>query len=884
MNCLEESLAHLQSICEQLPEVYKLCNGYSSGDKTLSENCTIQKFYCTVAEFVDPCVCPHGIYVFARNLGTLMGPNAFSNAIMSLKDLCNPECYESSNKPTCSKVMSIIAALHNGVDDPSAPRGCGQKLVPPLSRMCEYLAQFVCCIKKEYIFRYPVVYAAPSLCDTPVPDASCCVPLLSSDCSGCHTSLPYCCDCLPSIAHVMVTVIPLIYAQLCYLCYYSNVHWWNEQIVAPEKQCSQLAYLFTFFGFTSGDLEPQHRGTMVHALLEGTGCLFVSNEAMYGDPVDRDPVKGNSLYTLYICCVRYFRRRRETCLRHRKYQSRRPCSLREMLCWLTFLPFATSIGELDIAMLRQSSLVCPDSIPRIRVLLHACSAFLALLLQLLQGPVYDYLCFYDALFTGALFCDLYPHTLLLELIDYCVELSSCLRFLTVQCSLPQSAGGWAQCRLCTPGCGFKDHFCSCKGTAEMGGTPSPSSSSTCPHPLAGFLCDSLEIGDDVLRRGFHCSPRTNAVSQYPSLSTTGRLDGWCVFQFLRNLVGHNGSPMPLMELSSYLILLTLRPPATVSQHYTFLFQFSMALRRSPANGATSDGKLLKSLHMDIELSPGCYDPEALCSAIIALTGFEVFRSDACSNGAAAVVSSKGSAEDTAGPPVLQPMDYPMFNLYSDYHSAGYLSFVCRLTHKLHARLLQLQRRLSAHPCVAGNGDTESFCKNCVMCPLALTQLYTYGFHFHDANKLASTPCASLADCIGTFLSTRGFGRLLMEIDAFLWSIRMPFFCIMLTLWTIVTCDMYYLRFFRLDVPKVISYLRRWDATCDVAKAYYDASYVTAGVAGVDMYDMPITVEDPVFGDMDDTVTLITCPPSLCGMLFIGLIHWSMERHHGICSL
>ncbi|KAK1935297.1 variant erythrocyte surface antigen-1 family protein, partial [Babesia divergens] len=462
-----------------------------------------------------------------------------------------------------------------------------------------------------------------------------------------------------------------------------------------------------------------------------------------------------------------------------------------------------------------------------------------------------------------------PSDLLEKLCEYLRKIFPPLKFLCIQCKNDKDSAGWKDCAygqgcaealkssltsstsnstptspccsasapkgyLCTKTYASNVHeHCTKQGNKCIGPTGKCSDASAtkknpdtdahssgqcekpCPHPLLAFLCDSdstmfkslfkLPSGSSVPKMGF--SP-----DNLPSPGRWGRdlspvLEAFC------------GSSS-LTRLLQFSLCIFRNPPETLGELFGFFrrFRFSDVFTSKFADYASKE--------------PGSYPggdlKTALKDALETLKGSSTSHSGDHPYDLQSLIDCHvpQGAGATCGP-YLNPLAEDVYDIFIEDSPGLYLSWICYLP-KDFKTLLEKFKKIFSSCCSSG-----SSCKSIVKCPCALPLIYSRGFQFMSPSGLGcvdswgqehgqqgrtqkhdneNSPhctrrtCKNFLDQLGKVLQVDAPLHLLINaIDAFLWSIRKPFFLFVLSFWILVFAYFIYVHLYHLDILELNSH-------------------------------------------------------------------------------
>ncbi|KAK1937984.1 variant erythrocyte surface antigen-1 family protein, partial [Babesia divergens] len=428
-----------------------------------------------------------------------------------------------------------------------------------------------------------------------------------------------------------------------------------------------------------------------------------------------------------------------------------------------------------------------------------------------------------------------PSDLLEKLCEYTRKVFPPLKFLCMQCNLEKDRAGWKYCAFgqkckldaldpppSTSGSPSSD--CSCKysgaylctgqpygnpdahehcingqGCVGFGSSGSCSSHSSanckpCPHPLQRFLVDGSSESPSTSKDLKNLPTPFKPPEGFPpmgfskeNLSSTGRR-GHVLHDVLK--VFCDSSSTPLTRLLKFLARISLHPPETLGEFFLFFKKLAEALKSGPLSSKFVEW---------IEGEPGFYSGEDLKSALEDLYG----SSHSSSSHTPASLYSLSYCEGPKGlsPPhptcgkYLHPLAQDAWDLFAKDFVDTYLSWICYRAEMFRKKVEEFQKKFSSC-CSTGS------CSSIVKCPCALPRLYAQGFAFVSPTSLNtnSTKCSQFIDQLEKVAGEGSpLQKLLDAIDAFLWSIRKPFFLFVLAFWAFVISYFLYVQLYKLDL-------------------------------------------------------------------------------------
>ncbi|KAK1937961.1 variant erythrocyte surface antigen-1 family protein [Babesia divergens] len=349
----------------------------------------------------------------------------------------------------------------------------------------------------------------------------------------------------------------------------------------------------------------------------------------------------------------------------------------------------------------------------------------------------------------------------------------------------------------------------------------------CPHPLQRFLCDGSESqpknsvspfrlpfsfarldfsqtppvilpsSDNFLTMGF--SPDKLSPTAKPGSSLGHVLHVFCDDGFY-----------PLARLLEFALYVTLRPPSTLLELFVFFrkFVYSDVFKTEFPNYASGE--------------PGSPSGENLRIAVQRL-----FNHTSHSNDLKSLYDCDGpkGPQNSYGSPVTCGKYlfylYNVDGIFIPEFCAMYLSWICHLGLKLHAMFQKFYDKAQKKFSKCCLSSSPSPCQNIVSCPCVLPFLYKSGFTFWSPKTLSChgsgthkgqakdctmKSCKNFIDQLGKVLEENSpLQKLLDAIDAFLWSIREPFFLFVLAFWILVFAYFIYVQLYKLDILELNSH-------------------------------------------------------------------------------
>ncbi|KAK1935315.1 variant erythrocyte surface antigen-1 family protein [Babesia divergens] len=656
-----------------------------------------------------------------------------------------------------------------------------------------------------------------SLCSQSV--SKCCG---SPSCSCTSGSCPDkgCCEKCPKrlCAKIFLGILPCIYYALQYLYDKSKGGWKNFKI-KDGPSLTPLSYFLSGMGYEIGKLDETKTGENISRLLSP---LF----------------NGSKFKDLYEKSQNYFTSRFTSLVFPSDSQPKTPSTVREILLWLSGLPFTPGFE----ALLDHCKDLCkPVSSLNFNdfesSLFNSCFLLPVSVLTAIQRPGTSEVFPSEA---PKFFYPSDPSDLLDMLFENVRKVFPVLKFLCLQCELQAAQGGWTSCRFgqkcvealkssstsgftssgsCSSCSGHDTYLCTasanpdvhdghclngqCLGSDSSGsctqgsGHKSTKCKFPCPHPLLRFLLDGssedlknfptpFKSPEDFPKMGFSKS----------NLPTNG-WSGYSLLGILDIFVGKADSDKKvcfLRDLLRLLLCLTRTPPDTLGELFSFFYRLAEWVEKTGTDPKKKDFKA--SLETFIDSLPGTYSGQKLTDAVYAVYGSDHKNKNHSNTPYSLKLLAhcwNASGSDPCGN-FLCPLVLDAWDLFAKDFADTYLSFICYLAKDFQEKLREFEEDFSScKHCSSGS------CKF-VTCPCVLPKYYKYGFSFMSASRLNGKKCFDFIEQLGNFLGTDStLLSLIAEIEKFLWSIRKPFFLFVLAFWAFVVSYFLYVQLYKLDL-------------------------------------------------------------------------------------
>ncbi|CDR71406.1 hypothetical protein, conserved [Babesia bigemina] len=646
-------------------------------------------------------------------------------------------------------------------------------------------------------------------------------------------------------AKVCLNVLSILYTEL-------NTLVKHCQSSSRSEQINKLTNVGKFFldqgydvsddGEQNGELQDDKRMTVffIYKRLFGYDDNHIYKKDRFNQEIG--PLK-----TLHDCLQTYYQVGHVATSSSKKT----PCSIFEMLCWLSGLPCNTVYTELwrdavsdlfvdpkkqttedDISM----SFVSDEPLPAYPTSIECDAAQRAV--KRLCSRSYDVLIkivgYGNEHTTYAVdYCDNSlrlsypsdPSQCLELLLDILRRLLPVFRFLHSQCKLETKHYGWSNCLY------GKDIL---TGKSHCDKHPDDKQTDCLPRsPLQSYLSDTLpgHLPHNLTTMGCKsvCSNCPKGLPGQPCLTPLG-------------FRGFSGSTKQGKELCKVLTKfldnsnintlfgLLPKPPSTLPEH----FQFALSLANMLKNDGSRTNDVKTAFDKSInEVSIDLHKNSSKLTSALR----NVYLNDHSHEGNAhhkaneADLYTLSKTTSCIQPndmnihcgPYLSSTCFDTYNYLAEKHSDLYLSWAVYLPWTFYNYLKSLLDAFQQIDCV-NFGCTRCHCKpgghgkeyNCkcnalVTCRGVISTFYSYGFTFGSASQLMHTDsrryCRNFYNQICNVLKSQHFTKLFEECDNFIWTIREPFTYLVLALWSLSLFYLICVMIGRLDVLHIRSHLR-----------------------------------------------------------------------------
>ncbi|KAK1939084.1 variant erythrocyte surface antigen-1 family protein, partial [Babesia divergens] len=535
-----------------------------------------------------------------------------------------------------------------------------------------------------------------------------------------------------------------------------------------------------------------------------------------------------------------------------------PSTVRSILLWLSGLPFASGFN----ALLSHSKGLCPPSEKSLNsdeflYCIHVSCFFVPVsVISAIQHPGASK-SFLPSTSDWTSFC--YPEDpfdLFNMFLENVRKVYIPLKFLEFQCERDKDSAGWKDCAfgrqcvkglesslststpgsscckssgphgiLCTsvPGESDVHEHCisskpgvSCLGLTgkceDSGDGQGPTDAHTsgkckypCPHPLQRFLTHGSESFPQSQSKDYPFAlpgivPMGFSKNYLPATARSGE----SLLGILDIFVGDSDSDQKvcfLRDLLRFLLCLTRTPPETLGELFSFYYKLAEWFNPDGQDPREALKKSFKdSLETEISSHPGAYGfGPKLTGAVQNLYESAEHKSG---NHPAPPYSLKLLSHCWNSHPncgnFLFPLATNAWDLFAPSNSDVYLSWICYLAKDFKGHFEKFQEEFSSSSNSCCSASSGSQCK-ILECPCILPKFYKNGFTFMLPSKLSGKNCSDFIAQLGNFVTKSTLDDLIEVVDAFLWSIRLPFFLFVLAFWAFVISYFLYVQLYKLDL-------------------------------------------------------------------------------------
>ncbi|CDR71485.1 hypothetical protein, conserved [Babesia bigemina] len=610
---------------------------------------------------------------------------------------------------------------------------------------------------------------------------------------------------------------------------------------------SDLARLVADQGYDVCDSTTEQNGEVKrHLTGKGIQMYLVGND--YNHVYHTDNNVRRPLENMYIYLNDYYK------IGHIATSSskRRPCSIYEMLCWLSGLPCndvyedlwrdavselfvdpknqPTENGDIPVTVVSEQPLQAyPHPIEcneAQRAVKRLCSRAYDVLTEII-GYGDAYTIYAVDLCNNSLNLH-YPTdaaSCLELLLDILRRLLPVFRFLHSQCKLGTKHFGWSNCLY------GKDIL---NGKSHCDKHPDDKQTDCLPRsPLQAYLSDTLtgHLPHHVTSIGCKsvCSNCPKGLPGQPCLTPLG-------------FRGFSGSTKPGKHLSKVLTnffdkldvtpifgLMT-KPPSTLPEHFQFALSLSNMLKNDGSR--TNDVKTAFDTSAREESIDLYKEPDKLTTALRnaygshGSSGHSKFTEVDLSTLSVSTPCTFASSDKLHCAPYLKSLCEDSYTYLAEKHSELYFSWALYLPLALYDCLKSLldsfgniscrdwgcSRCTHGTKCSRGKHGIENCqCRGIVECRGVSSTFYSYGFTFGDSTKLhgdtSKSYCHHFHIQLKNVLQSTHFTALFKECDNYMWMIRQPFIWLNVALWSLSLFYLICVMVGRLDVLHIRSHLR-----------------------------------------------------------------------------
>ncbi|GBE62943.1 hypothetical protein, conserved [Babesia ovata] len=560
------------------------------------------------------------------------------------------------------------------------------------------------------------------------------------------------------------------------------------------------------------------------------------------------------------CMLSHLNEYNEVCHLSTSFSKKHPCSVNEMLCWLSGLPHnhiypnlkshITSLFEVPDRSDPNVKTVQPvDAHPSTFSYRHVHDALKNMaaqsqnLLRTIRGTG-------NALITYG--CDYTNNSLSLTypsnpgacfdtLYDILRRLFPVFKFLQIQCTYAGKDYGW---RDCLYGNGVdpsswqcRDHpntkptgQANCQPTDQPNGQPTTEPRCQPKSPLMSYLNDCLpgHLPHQLQSVGctFKCTTCSPNAKGMPCLTPLGfryfsgsMRTGKELCLLLDDICGNYGV---LTGLISMLTCVTVRPPQLFPDIFAFYSMILSKWDNTPNPPNKVDNKSIRTAISDaIDGTIACSTDDA--NKLLDPCGL-LYQSNSHADHNLNNPDLKylvGCGKQDCGT-FMQPLSHSAYSIFAPRHANRYFSCLLYSGWSLVKFLEQLKDAFCSIscadagclPCVDTNqcrqgkhGSTDCGCMSMVNCKGVSSVFYKYGLTYANAPAGTRKKCKYFCDTIDRILSSKLLGNFLSAIDELIFTVRENFIWTLLGLWAFSLLYLLHITVVRLDVLRIRSHLR-----------------------------------------------------------------------------
>ncbi|GBE63126.1 hypothetical protein, conserved [Babesia ovata] len=550
---------------------------------------------------------------------------------------------------------------------------------------------------------------------------------------------------------------------------------------------------------------------------------------------------------LLACLTTHLNEYNRVCHLSTSFSKRSPCSVNEMLCWLSGLPHnhiypklkshITSLFEVEDKSNPPNKIVQPvDAYPSQITYRHVHDALTHMvshsqtLLCTIVGHG-DSQTTYGCDFTSNALRLTYsssPATCFDTLVDVLRRLYSPLKFLQIQCKYSARDFGW---RDCSYGNTVDYSNWQCKNHSSTKPQCQPNDKPNCqptsplmsylndclpghlPHELTSIGCTSVCLTCPKVKKGMPCLTPLG-FRQFSGSSKIGSdlcsvLDDMCE------------SHGVLSTLYSMINCLVTRPPQTLCDVFTFYCRLTQSWNVMNELQDIRD-PIQKAVCEEITDTVSCkYDDakELLNSCRELYNGTSHSKHDL---NAPDLMYLVGCTDKQRCGGFMVSLNYAAYSTLAPKYAKNYLSYLIYTGPKLQKFLEELKESLCRISCydsgcstcissagcqVGKHGTTPCGSSSMIECRGVLSVFYQYGITFADISLASRKRCHHLQKAIDGILNSELLKNFLEAIDNFFLAVRKYFIWTLLTLWSLSLLYLLHITVVRLDVLRIRSHLR-----------------------------------------------------------------------------
>ncbi|GBE59952.1 hypothetical protein, conserved [Babesia ovata] len=673
-------------------------------------------------------------------------------------------------------------------------------------------------------------------------------------------------------AQIVLTMATTLYEQFYHLFYYCRTDWSHLKVDGSGrvKNKFDLQDYLVRQRFMTNNLCTDLSGHHVAKILTDAFKDNVDFQADYDAQF-----YGHNTLGQYLYCIRQSRGAvsafywsladyNKVCHLRIPSKSQYPCSVRDMLSWMSGLPYTKVFSEIKqhcTELLRKEVEDAEKkSQPPDPIIVRILNTDLYDSLRVTVQKSYDTLvriCGHGRGFDQAAYPYAYsfcnnsrnfyypnsPNELFDMLREICTRVLKSLCFLHGQCMYSASHGnGWRDCQY---GKHVKGYRFDCDKHSDASPNCLPKSPlqahlmdglpGLLPHSLQSVGCKSTCSTCRSIKPGQQCITPMGFGDLTHAGSITGRGEDIC--KALGDFCCKADSPLCVLLYS--LKCLSPYPPKSLADMFSFHCNIFQRWSSSKyMHGAEYINKIDAAIHECFPLYIGLhnyYVSQNLTSKLKLLQYSATDHSDKSINKGHCDLWSL-SKEASTNPqqtcsasspticaPYLKPLCDNAHHSYPQKYASVYASWLLYLASDFWDLLKGLLSDFQNIDC-GGSGCTKCYCKpgqhgiddNCkcnalVRCQGVLSTLYKYGFTYGNPQILLSNNtrkwCRDFNKQLKKVIDSEHFKHILEECEEFIWAIRTPFSHLLLALWSLSLLYLLHIAVVRLDVLRIRSHLR-----------------------------------------------------------------------------